>query len=119
MIYCPDKWVVVKITRDGVPDLYKVFGSWYGGYLDGDSWRMNSGIERVSFDGERYNFHGFSGSTYSCSIADGSYGIHMYGGGVIAGFQKQAAEVDHGFEIMPEDTDWFSLDYTTEVLANE
>ena len=41
----PNKWVILEIEfKSGVE--YKVFGSWTGGYLDGDSWRLNSGIEK-------------------------------------------------------------------------
>lgn len=33
----PDNWLVIKI---GVTDpIYKVFATWHGGYLDGDSWK--------------------------------------------------------------------------------
>ena len=42
----PDSWVVLKITAEtGV--IYKVLAGWSGGYLDGDSWRLNSGINIV------------------------------------------------------------------------
>ena len=39
----PERWVVVDITVDG-ESTKKVFAGWYGGYLDGDSWKLNSGI---------------------------------------------------------------------------
>lgn len=58
----PDRWVILKIS-DGV---YKVLAGWYGGYLHGDSWRLNSGIVKVEEDGDYYLFHGKSGSTYKC-----------------------------------------------------
>ena len=49
----PDKWVVIKMSRAG--DVYhKIFGSWAGGYLDGDRWKMNSGIVSVEEDDEYY-----------------------------------------------------------------
>lgn len=41
--YWPDNWVVLKIAVDG-NTLYKVLGGWSGGYLDGDSWRMNHSV---------------------------------------------------------------------------
>ena len=52
MMYTPDGWMIVKIT--GTNPHYRVFGSWRGGYLSGDSWRMNSGIISVKEDGENY-----------------------------------------------------------------
>ena len=50
---CPDKWVIIKL-----PDCYKVFGTWIGGYLDGDAWRVNSGITEVQEDEKYFYFHG-------------------------------------------------------------
>jgi hypothetical protein len=39
----PENWVILKITNNG-EIVYKVFGSWVGGYLGSDNWRINSGI---------------------------------------------------------------------------
>jgi hypothetical protein len=39
----PENWVILKITNNG-EIVYKVFGSWAGGYLGSDNWRINSGI---------------------------------------------------------------------------
>jgi hypothetical protein len=70
--YHPDNWVILKIetqpetneTQDET--IYKVLGGWSGGYLDGDSWRMNSGIVSHERDGDYWLFHGHSGSVYRC-----------------------------------------------------
>lgn len=40
--YRPDNWVVIKVKSDDPH--YRVLAGWSDGYLDGDSWRMNSGI---------------------------------------------------------------------------
>jgi hypothetical protein len=65
MTYTPDNWVIVKITRpEGV--VHKVLAGWSGGYLDGDHWRMNSGIVSAREEGEYILFHGQSGSVYKC-----------------------------------------------------
>jgi len=58
----PERWVILKLPKD----CYKVFGTWGGGYLDGDSWRLNSGINKVEQDDNFYYFIGFSGSCYKC-----------------------------------------------------
>ena len=68
-MYNPDNWVIIKINVD--EPFYKVLAGWSGGlrtggYLDGDSWRMNSGIEKVIEEYEHYLFHGASGSVYRC-----------------------------------------------------
>lgn len=62
--YRPDGWVIIQVSDD----LFKVFGSWGGGYLDGDSWRLNSGITSFKVKGDTVIFHGCSGSVYECSL---------------------------------------------------
>jgi len=64
-VHCPDKWLIIRF-RDGDKTTYKVLGGWRGGYLDGDSWRLNSGIVDIEEDGDYYLFKGFSGSVYKC-----------------------------------------------------
>ena len=60
----PDNWVVIKMKGD--EPHYRVLAGWSGGYLDGDVWRMNSGIDRVITDEDHYDIHGYSGSVYRC-----------------------------------------------------
>jgi Mor family transcriptional regulator len=62
----PDKWIIIKITKDDTT-IYKVLAGWSGGYLDGQSWRLNSGIVKVETQENHYLFHGHSGSVYKCS----------------------------------------------------
>ena len=73
--YNPDKWLLIKFG--GTDPHYRVFGSWSGSYLDGDSWRMNRGITRVEEDGDYYKFFGSSGSCYRCHKE--MYGATAYG----------------------------------------
>ena len=63
--YTPDNWVIVEITYKDTA-FYKVLAGWGGGYLDGDSWRMNSGITEVEEKEDYYLFYGQSGSVYKC-----------------------------------------------------
>lgn len=58
----PERWVIVRLLNE----YYKVFGTWAGGYLDGDRWKLNSGISKVEQDENFYYFIGFSGSCYKC-----------------------------------------------------
>lgn len=67
-VYTPDSWVVLKLK-----DHYRVLGGWTGGYLNGDSWRLNSGIVEHDFDGDYWYFYGSSGSCYKCYVD--SYGL--------------------------------------------
>ena len=102
--YKPDCWVVLKL-----PEGYKVLAGWSGGYLDGDSWRMNSGVTRVDIqrdwrDEEYLVFHGHTGSEYWCHRE--LYRLKM----PMAGIYNQLKEkYPNQVEIMPEDTDWLSM----------
>lgn len=78
--YSPDRWVIV-----GTGETFKVFGNWSGGYLDGDSWRLSSGLEKVEQDPEDEDYllmHNWSGSIYRChKQAEGmtGFGATIYG----------------------------------------
>ena len=114
--YLPDSWVELKINHEG-QTLYKVLGGCSGGYLDGDSWRMNSGIVSVETFGDLYGFYGFtfgdlygfyglSGSVYWCR--QGAYGLTMATSGI---YNKLKERVGDAVELMPEDTDWMAVEW--------
>ena len=73
----PDEWVMIYIERSS---LYKIFGSWFGGYLGGDSWSLNSGIKAVEEDEDYYYFYGHSGSCYKCHKGKYATGTNYTGG---------------------------------------
>ena len=102
--YTPDNWVVIKM--DGDEPHYRVLAGWSGGYLDGNSWKVNSGIVRVEIDGDYYCFYGLSGSCYSCHKE--SYCIRMNNAHIWTRLQTI-----HGdkVEMMPETTDWSNMDW--------
>ena len=90
MTYHPDKWVVLEFKIDG-ETFQKVLGSWYGGYLDGDSWRLSSVIvEKIDHD-DHYEFRNESGSTYICPKQ--YQGMSSYTGGIYRRL-KEMFEVD-------------------------
>lgn len=64
--YTPDSWFIVKITPKDTEPFYKVVAGWSGGYLYGDSWRVNSGIKSYKEEEDCYYFYGNSGSVYRC-----------------------------------------------------
>ncbi len=68
-VYNPDNWVLIKICAEGEEPLYKVLGGWSGGYFHGDSWRLNSGISKITHDTDLglYHIYGSSGSCYIVS----------------------------------------------------
>ena len=99
----PDKWVVIGITKKG-QTVYKIFGSWAGGYLDGDSWKLNSGIESLTEDEDNYYFKGYSGSVYKCN--KNHYGIATsYSQSVLENFQRVALEGNMKITIF-EENNW-------------
>jgi len=111
-----DNWVIIKFN--GPDPHYRVLGGRSGGYLDGSSWRMNSGIVSVESrtdhyvsQGEKieiflYDFYSASGSCYICNKE--SYGLKMNNAHV----WNQLKEI-HGdkVELMDEDTDWLNMDW--------
>jgi len=105
----PDKWVVVKITAKDQETIYKIFATWLGGYLDGDAWKMNSGITKVEKTDDYLLFYGHSGSCYECAPSERTYGTNYYTQGVLDGIISKGAELGHLVEIMPADTDWLNF----------
>lgn len=64
-MYTADKYEILKITPDGQESHYRLFTSNGGGYVDGDSWRMNSGITSIIEDPDgMLHVRGNSGSEY-------------------------------------------------------
>lgn len=105
IMYRPDRWVVLKL-----PAGYKVLAGWSGGYLDGDSWRLNSGITKVNQDGDLYFFSGYSGSIYQCY--KDSYGFNSASLGMYNTIKEHANRTGVICELMPEDTLWLGLEYS-------
>ena len=92
----PHNWVIIK-----TPDCYKVLGGWSGGYLDGDSWQLNSGIKSVTEDQDYYYFKGWSSSIYKCRKLN--WRVTMAMGGILDKL------IEAGAELMDENTDWMEL----------
>jgi hypothetical protein len=107
--YTPDNWVILKVKEGKYdPGFYKVLAGWSGGYLDGDRWRMNSGITRVEQDGDYYEFYGSSGSCYRCHKK--GYRLTMANGGVYNSIKENEA-FENQITLMPEDTNWMELEW--------
>lgn len=95
--YTPDKWVVVEIKHEGETH-HKILGSWYGGYLGSDSWRLNSGITGAKKVKKSWHVAGYSGSVYVCGKEN--YGMSSYTAGVLRGWQENRP--DQGIRVLPE-----------------
>jgi hypothetical protein len=102
----PDSWVILKLKNQET--FYKVFASWTGDYLDGDRWKMNSGITKVEEYATHYYFYGYSGSCYVCK--KGKYGVATsYCQGVLDSVLGNAYKVNTQIEVLPETTKWIEL----------
>lgn len=107
--YTPDKWVVVECGEvDTGNKCFKIFGSWSGGYLDGDSWKLSSGFSidsAVTAGGGKYNIPNYSGSLYIVSSDEGAYGYTIYCASIFSNFCKQAESAPniHWIELSYED----------------
>lgn len=98
-MYEPNNWVVIKVK--GKDPHYRVLAGWSGSYLEGSSWRMNSGITKVEEDDKAYYFSGSSGSTYRCGKQ--SYGLRMNNAYVWDDLSNRYGDM---VEMLPEDTNW-------------
>ena len=78
--YQPDMWAIVQFKRPDQEPTFKVFGSWYGGYLGSDSWRLSSGVISIVNNKKYYEIHNESGSVYVCGYTN--YGMSGYSSGV-------------------------------------
>ena len=63
--YRPEMWVVLEIKYQ-TQTIYKILTTSYGGYTQGDSWKLSSGIESLSIEGDDYVMPNSSGSIYYC-----------------------------------------------------
>jgi hypothetical protein len=64
-VYHPDVWVVLEFDYKG-DVIRKILAGWYGGYANGDSWKLSSGITKTNEFEDRYEFENHSGSLYVC-----------------------------------------------------
>lgn len=110
--YFPDNWVILKIKPSkGAYPFYKVLAGWSEGYLSGDSWRMNSGITKVTEEGDHFKFWGASGSCYMCH--KDTYRLTMANSGVYNQL-KENEQFEGQIILMPEDTDWMEIEWDAE-----
>ena len=86
-IYTPDRWQVVLLKSKN-DSIKKVFAGWYGGYANGDSWKLSSGIIGTKEFEDRYEFLNYSGSLYICYKV--SQGMSGYMGSIMNNWNEQS-----------------------------
>ena len=102
----PDRWVVLKIETEN-KTVYKVFGVWYGGYMGGNHWQLNSGVASLEVSDGCVLFHGNSGSQYLCNLQ--SYGLSSWGVSQLESLIKEAVAAGSKVEVLPQSTNWSTL----------
>jgi hypothetical protein len=107
--YTPDSWVMLKITHsEGF--IYKILAGWRGGYLDGDHWKLNSGVVRVEETDNHYLFHGSSGSVYRCN--KDRYQLSGLTSGIFNNFQRKVnAATGTTVELVDKDSNFMEIVY--------
>lgn len=105
--YLPDTWVVLRFDIPEIERHYRVLAGWSGGYTQGDSWRMNSGITKIEAMGDGWLLiHGETGSIYQCH--EKSYGLRMSTAGT---YNSLIEKYSTGVLLMDENTDWLHVDW--------
>ena len=113
--YKPERWVVVKMMTNDPH--YRVFGYWSGSYIEGESWRINSGITKVEDAGKNYKFYGSTGSVYVCGKE--FYGMKMYGSAILRDMKSQLNKINYDLEILHHETDFLGIEYDLAKVSDE
>ncbi len=81
--YAPEGWIILRI-KEKSETYYRVFGTWRGGYLDGDVSRLSSGAKFGVLEdrSDRLVWPHASGSVYTLT-KHGEDGYTSYTGGVL------------------------------------
>lgn len=109
-VYTPDLWIVLKIQKENQLPYYRLFACWQGGYLTGDSWKINSGItEVIKQENDLLAFKGQSGSQYI--VHPQAYGCSAFGGGIVDRMVKEGQKANIIVTIMDETTDWSEFNW--------
>lgn len=105
--YHPDKWVLVHFDKGKDPH-YRVFGSWSGSFLEGDEWRLSSGVTHVDNDVENPNVlivTNSSGSKYIVPV--NNYGTTAWTGHTLESLAGRWSQGD--MDVKPLDH-WDAVD---------
>ena len=96
MTYDVDGWVILKYTVASEKVYYRIFASWRGDYLNGDSWRLSSGSEELPqlySCGTFWLWPQISGSCYELSV-NKEDGYTFYTGRVLSSIIDRSGEGD-------------------------
>jgi len=94
MTYDVEGWVILKYTVCNEKVYYRIFASWRGDYLNGDSWRLSSGSEelpQLSSCGKLWLWPQMSGSCYELPINEED-GYTSYTGAILSSIISRSGE---------------------------
>jgi len=100
----PDYWVILELS--GVDHHFRLLMSWSGGYLYGDSWRINSGVASCEQTDDSLVFKGASGSEYTCH--KDRYGLSTITEGIL---RKMQEDLKMPVKVLDGDIDWTKHDW--------
>lgn len=107
--YKPDYFVLIKFQTEG-QTFYKVFATWVGDFVRGDSWRMSTEIVRVEAKGQLLYFYGKSGSCYE--VHKDTWGTTIWSGSILDSIvEKFNLSGVTTAEVLGQGTDWLCLEY--------
>ena len=96
--YEPDTWVILLFDYPDYGKVHKVFAGWYGGYAQGDSWKLSSGIKTFVNEGKFYSSLQESGSTYN--LYRQYERLSGYQHGLLNVWREQLEEVGGSIEVI-------------------
>ena len=85
--YTPDTWIILLFDSPTYGKSHKVFGGWYGGFTQGDSWKLSPVMKDLVDEGDFYSSMQESGSVYR--LHKGLEKLSVYQLGILAGFEEQ------------------------------
>lgn len=85
--YTPDRWVILEVDT-GAEKFKRALSGWYGGYLDGNSWRFSSVIKEIVETKDGYTFTTESGSHYT--LRNSCYGLSGLTASILNRIMKDA-----------------------------
>jgi len=94
MTYDVEGWVILKCIVASEKVYYRVFASWRGDYLNGDSWRLSSGSEdlpQLSACEKFWLWPQVSGSCYELPINEED-GYTSYTGAILSSIIDRSGE---------------------------
>jgi hypothetical protein len=101
MVNFPDHWVIIEQLLDNKQSK-KVLAGWYGGYYTSNSWKLSSGIVKVTKENQNvFHFDNVSGSHYVCKKDE--YGMTDLMSGALTFYEKEIVKAGGKIRILPLD----------------